>query len=162
MIDIDLRTVFLNSVFTDFVSLVVIIVLWRQTRKRFGGLTYLVFDYIFQILCMLFIFLRGHIPDFISIDVSNTLAVSGSVMGYIGLEQFVGKKSNHFFNYIIIVLFFSVHTYFTFVNPDLSVRNLNSSVAYLIITAQCAWLLFKRVPKNLNELTFNVGVVFLL
>lgn len=162
MIEIDLRTVFLNSVITDFVSLLVMIVLWSQTRKRFKGLTYLVFNYIFQILCILLIFLRGQIPDIVSIDISNTLAVSGAVLGFIGLEHFVGKKSNYIFNYIVIALFFVVHTYFTFIKPDLSIRNLNSSIAYLIISSQCAWLLLKRVPRNLRQLTFNVGVVFVL
>jgi PAS domain S-box-containing protein len=160
MIEIDLRTIFLNYVITDIVSLVVIFILWRQARKRFRGTIYLVIDFIFQVLCLLLIFLRGHVPDFISIDVSNTLAISGAVLGFIGLEYFTGKRSNQIHNYLLIAAFFSFHTYFTFVKPDLAVRNLNSSVALLVITAQCAWLLMKRVPENLRRLTLNVGIVF--
>jgi PAS domain S-box-containing protein len=162
MIEIDLRTIFLNYVITDIVCVLVMFILWRQARKRFRGTIYLVIDFIFQVFCLLLIFLRGHVTDFISIDVSNTLAVTGGVLGFIGLEYFTEKRSNQIHNYLLIAAFFSIHTYFTFVKPDLAVRNLNSSVAYLVICSQCAWLLMKRVPENLRRLTLNVGIVFFL
>jgi PAS domain S-box-containing protein len=162
MIEIDLRTIFLNYVITDIVCMLVMFILWRQARKRFRGTIYLVIDFIFQVFCLLLIFLRGHVTDFISIDVSNTLAVTGGVLGFIGLEYFTAKRSNQIHNYLLIAAFFSIHTYFTFVKPDLAVRNLNSSVAYLVICSQCAWLLMKRVPENLRKLTLNVGIVFFL
>jgi PAS domain S-box-containing protein len=162
MITIDLRTVFFNYMLTNIVSLIVMIILWQQSRKRFEGTIYLLIDFVFQLLCLFLIFLRGHIPDFISIDVSNTLAVSGAVLGFIGLEYFTGKKSRQIHNYLLIAAFFAIHVYFTFIQPDLAIRNLNSALAYLIISLQCAWLLLKRVPVNLRGFTLNVGFVFVL
>ncbi len=162
MIEIDLRTIFLNYLITDIVCMLVMFILWRQARKRFRGTIYLVIDFVFQVFCLLLIFLRGHVPDFISIDVSNTLAVTGGVLGFIGLEYFTGKRSNQIHNYLLIAAFFSIHTYFTFVKPELAVRNLNTSVALLVISSQYAWLLMKRVPENLRRLTLNVGIVFFL
>jgi PAS domain S-box-containing protein len=138
------------------------IILWQQSRKRFKGTNFLVVDFIFQLLCILLIFLRGHIPDFFSIDISNTLAVAGAVFGFIGLEYFTGKKSSQLHNYLLIVVFFSIHTYFTFVKPSLDIRNLNTAVATLIICIQCAWLLLKRVPVTLRKFTLDVGIVFAL
>jgi PAS domain S-box-containing protein len=162
MIPIDLHTLFFNYMLTNIVCMIVMIILWRQSNKRFEGIIYMLIDFCFQVLCTLFIFLRGHIADFISIDVSNTLAVSGAVFGLIGLEYFTGKKSNQLFNYLLIAAFFSIHTYFTFIKPDLEIRNLNTSVVFLIICTQCAWLMLKRVPVKMRRYTFNVGVVFLL
>jgi PAS domain S-box-containing protein len=159
---IDLRTIFFSYILTDLVSLIVMFMLWRQSRKRFGGTIYLVFDYLFQVLCILLIFLRGHIPDFVSIDVSNTIAVTGAVLGLIGLEYFTDKKSNQLHNYLLIAAFFCVHTYFTYVKPDLAIRNLNSAVAYLLICSQCAWLLLKRVSANFRKLAQGVAIVFVL
>jgi PAS domain S-box-containing protein len=162
MITVDLRTIFFNYILTNIVSLIVMIILWQQSRKRFEGTFYLIIDFLFQVLCVLLIFLRGHIPDFVSIDIANLFAVSGAVLGYIGLEYFTGKKSNQIHNYLLIAAFFAIHIYFTFVQPDLAIRNLNSALAYLIISLQCAWLLLKRVPANLRRFTFNVGMVFVL
>jgi PAS domain S-box-containing protein len=162
MIPIDLRTIFLNYILTNIVSLIVMFILWRQSRKRFEGTIYLLIDFVFQFLCVLLIFLRGHISDFISIDLSNTFAVSGAVLGLIGLEYFTGKKSVQIHNYLLIAAYFAIHVYFTFVEPDLAIRNLNSALAYLIISLQCAWLLLKRVPLNLHRFTLYVGVVFVL
>ena len=120
------------------------------------------FDFLLLTIGMFLIFLRGHIPDFISIDVSNTISIAGAVLGLMGLESFIGKKSNQFHNYLIIIVFFFIHLYFTFAKPDLEVRNLNVSIAYFVICGECVWLLIKRVPENLRKFTFNVGLVFAL
>jgi len=162
MIPIDLRTIFFNYILTNIVSLIVMFILWRQSRKRFDGTAFLLIDFVFQVLCLLFIFLRGHIPDFVSIVIANLFAVSGAVLRFIGLEYFTGKKSNQIHNYLLIIAFFAVHVYFTFVEPNLAIRNLNSALAYLIISLQSAWLLLKRVPRNLRSFTSNVGIVFVL
>jgi len=160
MLSIDLRTIFLNYLATDIVCLIVMIFLWRQTYKRFEGTLLLVFDYLFQVLCLLFILLRGHIPDFVSIDVSNTLSVAGVVLGYIGLERFTGQRSRQLHNYLLIAVFFVVHTYFTFIQPNLEIRGLNSGVVYLIICFQSFWLLLYRVPKSFRKYTIYVGIAY--
>jgi len=162
MIPIDFRTIFFNYLLTNIVSLIVMFILWRQSRNRFDGTFYLLIDFLLQVFCILFIFLRGHIPDFVSIDVANLFAVSGAVLGFIGLEYFIGKHSNQIHNYLLIAVFFSIHTWFAFVEPDLEIRNLNVAVAALVICSQCAWLLLKRVPRNLRRFTLNVGIVFVL
>ncbi|MFA9390388.1 MAG: ATP-binding protein [Prolixibacteraceae bacterium] len=162
MINIDLRTIFLNYFFTDIVCLLVMFMLWRQSRKRFEGISYLVIYYLFQVIGLALIFLRGHVPDFISIDVSNTFVVAGSVVGLIGLEYFLGKRTKQIHNYLLIVAYFCVHIYFTFIKPDLEVRNLNSAIIHMLLSAQFAWLLLKRVPENMRSLTRNVGIVMVL
>lgn len=161
-ISLDLRTIIFSYFLTNLVSLLVMFILWSQSRKRFDGTHLLFLDFLFQTFGMLLIFLRGHIPDFISIDVSNAVAITGAVLGLMGLESFVGKRSNQFRNILLIIVFFITHNYFTFVKPDLEVRNLNVAIAYLFVCGQCVWLLMIRVPTNLRKYTTSVGIVFVL
>lgn len=119
-------------------------------------------DALFQVLGIGLIFLRGYIPKFISIDVSNALCFIGTVLGFIGLEYFTGKKSNQLYNIILVFVVFFVHVYFTFVDPNIAFRNLNSAVGYLIIFSQCAWLMLRRLTKIFSRIYFHLGVVFVL
>lgn len=162
MIELDLRTVFFNYWLTAVVSFVVVFFLWYQSRNRFKGIEYLMLDALFQVLGIGLIFLRGYIPKFISIDVSNALCFVGVVLGFIGLEYFTGKKSNQLYNIILVFVVFCVHVYFTFVEPNIAFRNLNSAVGYLIVFSQCAWLMLRRLTKIFSRIYFHVGVVFVL
>lgn len=162
MIYLDFKTAIVNTFFTDLVSLFVMIIIWRQVLHRFDGIGYLVVSFLFQVICYLLLILRGQISDFLSIDASNTLAVMGALLALMGLERFTGKKSNQIHNYIVIVLFFLIHCYFTYIQPSLNIRILNVSVGLFLFSAQSAWLLIIRVPRNLRIYTFNVGIVFIL
>lgn len=162
MIELDLRTVFFNYWLTAVVSFIVVFFLWYQSRNRFKGIEYLMLDALFQVLGIGLMFLRGYIPKFISIDVSNALCFVGVVLGFIGLEYFTGKKSNQLYNIILVFVVFCVHVYFTFVDPNIAFRNLNSAVGYLIVFSQCAWLMLRRLTKIFSRIYLHVGVVFVL
>ncbi len=158
---LDMKTIIFSSLLTNIVSTLVLFLLWLYSRKRFKGIAYLVFDFCFQTIAFLLIMLRHKIPDWISFDLSNTLAVSGILIGYMGLERFLNKKSFQFHNYIFIVLFAIVHIWFTFIDPSLAIRNLNVAIAGLFLCSQCAWLMLFRVNRNIRSLTSGVGIVFI-
>lgn len=158
MLTIDLRTIYLTYAITDILSLIVFAMLFAQTKKRFPGTTILMFSYVFHALGNFFILMRGTIPDWLSIPVANTIFFSTGILLLIGLEQFVNKKGRQVHNYIFIFIFFLVHSYFTFVKPDMAARNLNTSVSFLIVFVQCAWLMLKRVPSEKRAISFGVGI----
>jgi|WetSurMetagenome_2_1015567.scaffolds.fasta_scaffold01619_4 PAS domain S-box-containing protein len=160
MISLDMRTVIFSYMITDIISTLVMVLLWLQNRKRFDGITFWVINFVFQTTSLVLIISRGHIPDWLSIDLSNTLVIAGALLGLMGLERFVGIKGKHLHNYIILFLFAFIHTWFTFINPDLAVRTLNTAVAMLIMCFQCSWLLLYRVNPEMRKLTLNVGFVF--
>lgn len=160
MIALDMRTIIFIYGLTDIVCLAVIILLWQQSRKRFSGTAFWVFDFAFQFSALLLIALRGSIPNWASIVFANTLVMVGALLGYMGLLRFVGKQSTQIHNYVVLVLLFFVHSYFTYVQPDLAIRSLNTSVGLLIFSFQCAWLMLYRVPSQMRPLTRGVGVVF--
>lgn len=157
---LDMRTIVFSNILTTIVCMLVILALWNQSRKRFPGIAFLLFDFIFQTTAMFLIILRGRVPDLLSMVFSNTLVVGGALLGYIGLERFVGKRNSQVHNYVLLAAFVFVHTYFTVVKPNLDARTLNTSLGLLIISFQCMWLLLYRVEAGMRQLTLGVGMVF--
>ncbi|MDQ1336874.1 MAG: domain S-box protein [Thermodesulfobacteriota bacterium] len=134
--------------------------LWFQSRRRFEGIGFFVVDFAFQTVAFLLIVLRGSIPDWISIVVANGLIVAGAILGYMGLERFVDKRSSQVHNFIVMAVFVAIHTYFAFFQPNLAIRNLNVTIAGLIICFRCMWLLLYRVEAGMRPFTWGVGLVF--
>jgi PAS domain S-box-containing protein len=155
-----MRTLVFSNVVTDIVCMLVILSLWHQSRKRFAGTGFWVSDFGFQTAAMFLIIMRGSIPDWISMVLSNTLVVGGAILGYMGLGRFVGRKISQVHNYVLLAAFACVHAYFTLVQPNQAARNLNVSAGVLIICFQCAWFLVHRVEPFMRRLTLGVGMVF--
>ncbi|MBK7628035.1 MAG: PAS domain S-box protein [Bacteroidales bacterium] len=160
MISFDMRTIMISFLLTYLVSTVIIYILWIQYHTRYKGTTYLVLNFALQTLGLLLIVLRGKIPEWISVDLANTVMIAGILLGYMGLEAYTGKKSNQIHNYIILAIFAIVHTWLTLIDPDLTARNLNISVASLLIFLQGAWLMLYRVPRKEVSLTHPIGIIY--
>jgi PAS domain S-box-containing protein len=162
MVSIDLRTLVFSFVITNIIVTLIIVMLWYQNRKRFSGTSLWVIDFLFQTTALILISLRGTIPDWISMVVSNALVISGTIIGLIALERFVGVKRNNLHNYSLLVLFIFLSIWFSHVKPDLAIRNLNLAAAMLISTLQCSWLIFFKVKGELRKIAAGVGVVFVV
>ena len=157
---LDMRTIIFSYVITDIVCVVIIVLLWLQTRRRFAGTVFFVFNFALQTTALFLIILRGQIPAWMSFVLANTLVMAGALLGYMGLTRFVGKKSLQIHNYVLLAAFAFIHIYFTFIQNNQMARNLNASVGLLIICFQCAWLLLYRVESGMRQLTRGVGIVF--
>jgi PAS domain S-box-containing protein len=157
---LDIRTILFTAMITEVVCTLVVVALWRQTRRRFSGLALWNFSFACSTTGLLLIVLRGLVPDWVSIVLSNVLIMAGIVILLIGLEEFVGRRGPRLPNYLLLVLFTLVHFYLTFVRPDLAARNLNITVAGFILFSQCMWLMLRRVERAMRPLTRLVGVVF--
>jgi len=158
---LDIRSIlFIGGLFSGIICVLVIGGVWIQNRKRFSGLAFWFADFVFQMAAFFLIALRGVIHDGISIVLSNTLVIAGALLGYLGLERFVGKRSSQIHNYILLAAFPLIHGYFAFVQPNLTARNLNVSIVLFIICFQCLWLMLRRVGDNLRPLTRWIGMIF--
>jgi PAS domain S-box-containing protein len=154
-----MRTIVLSYMVTNIVCVVFVALLWRQNRKRFAGTAFWVVDFIFQSVALFLIVMRGAIPDWISMVFSNTLVTVGAILGFMGLERFLGKKGSQIHNVLLVIIFIFVHGYFALVQPDLAARNLNLALALLLICFQSVWLVWRRVEPGLRSLAFGVGAV---
>lgn len=156
----DVKTVLFTMLGTDILCTLVLVQLWRQSRERFEGTGFWAVDYVCQTAALVLILLRGIAPDWMSMVLSNTLAVTAALVGYMGLERFVGRRGTQIHNYCLLCVFVFVHGYCSLVQPDLWMRSINISAALLIICLQCAWLVFVRVGPQMRSLAGGVGFVF--
>jgi PAS domain S-box-containing protein len=126
---LDMRTLVFGYVVTNILCVGIVVLLSWQSRDRFKGIALLVVDFIFQASALILIVLRGAIPDWISIVLSNTLVVAGAILGFRGQERFVEKKG------------------------------INIASALLLVCFQSVWLMWHRVEPGLRSVTFGVGLV---
>ena len=157
---IDMRTLILTQTVAYVLCTIVMVLLWQQNRHRFGGLTCWLGDFALQTLAVALFVLRGVIPAALSIMVGNALIVIGLILFYNGLELFFERRSNPIRHGVLLVLFLAVHGYFTFVQPNLAARNINSAVAILVIYLQCTWLI-SRVGDELHPVTQWASATFI-
>jgi len=157
---LDLRTVVFTNIVTFTICTLMVVLLWYQSRKRFAGMSFLVFDFAMQAAATFLLAMRGFIPDWMSMTLANVLVFAGSILGYMGLERFVGKISSQVHNYILLALYGLAFNYFAFNQTDLAIRNLLVSLGLLTIWFQCMWLMLYRVEPGMRQLTLGVGLVF--
>ncbi|MFH2012318.1 MAG: diguanylate cyclase [Pseudomonadota bacterium] len=162
MILLDIRTIVLSNIVTNIICLLFIFMLWRQSKDRFLGTGFWVLNSIFQATALFLIVLQGVIPDWISIVLAGTMIIAGGILGFVGLEIFTGEKWPRIYNYLLLPLFIFIHSYFTFIQPSLTGRITNISLAMLLIFFQGIMLLWYRVGPTLRPLTFGTGMVFFL
>lgn len=156
-----MRTIVLIIVLSSLISSLFMILQWHHFHKRYKGTLYWVFSMSFQFLGYLLIGLRGNIPEWISINLANTLSFAGMILGLKGLEAFLGLKRSNLPDYFLLIIFTLIHAWFTFITPDISARYLNTAVATLLVFGQCSWLMLFGVKMNMRPLTRLVGLVFL-
>ncbi|PKQ61733.1 hypothetical protein BZG02_15030 [Labilibaculum filiforme] len=160
MFPIDIRTIYLSLTITSIINLILIGSLYFQIKNRYPGTFLILLSFFISATGNILVFLRSAIPDWISIPVANTLIVSSTIILLIGLEQFVKKKGYQLQNYILLLVFLLVHSYFTFVEPNLNARIINISFAYVLVSFQIAFLMLKRAPASMRKITSPVGYVF--
>jgi diguanylate cyclase (GGDEF)-like protein/PAS domain S-box-containing protein len=159
---LDMRTVIFSYGISNLICMIVMIALWRQNHQKFAGLGFWLADFSLQFIALVLLVPRGMIPDFLSMTVSNAMVVGGTILLYIGLEHFAGKRGPQLHNYILLVVFILVHIYFVLVFPSLTVRNILFSLALLILCSQCAWLMLRRVDPEKRLITSGVGYVLIV
>jgi diguanylate cyclase (GGDEF)-like protein/PAS domain S-box-containing protein len=160
MPELDMRTLIYTHVVINLVCVLVIMLLWLQSRRRFAGTHLWALGFACQTVGFLLIVLRGAIPDWISLVVANSLFILGAILCYRGLERFVGRVGPQTHHVLLLAAFVVVHAYFSLVRPSLPDRNLLLSVVLLMVCGQCVWLLFSPIPPAMRRLTRGVGGVF--
>lgn len=158
---LDMRTVIFCYAVSNLLCMIVMAILWKQNRTRFAGLGFWLGDFVMQFTALVLIAIRGKVPDVLSMTGSNSLIIGGTILMYIGLERFTGKRGPQRHNYMILAGFVLIHAYFVFVLPNMAVRTILFTVAVLAICYQCAWLMLRRVAPEMRAVTRGVGHVFI-
>ncbi len=157
---LDMRTVIFTHVLLNVSAAIVMFFLWKDNRRRFSGLNFWMADYLLQTAAVLLVLLRGKAPDLVSMTLSNTLSVGGTLLLLIGLERFVRRPGRHWHNYAMLALFVSLHSYFVVAVPNLAARNILLMGGLLFLLAQCFWLLVWRADRRMREISREAAAVF--
>jgi len=155
-----MKTVLISYLISNAICLGVIGALYWQNRKQLNGLGFWLAAYSMQFAALLLVAMRGIAPDVISMVVGNGLAIGGTILLYMGLEQFTDKRGAQWHNITLFIVFISIHSYFSIVSPSLTMRNINLALALSVMCAQSAWLLLRRVDVKLRPITRDAGLVF--
>ena len=89
---LDMRTIIFSYLITDIICVWFIVLLWRQNRNRYTGMALWVVDFVLQAAALALIVLRGAIPDWISMILSNTMVIGGGNPGFRGAGTFRREK----------------------------------------------------------------------
>lgn len=156
---IDMRTIAISYVVSNAICAAVMALLWLQNRKKFAGPGFWLVGFVMQFVMWILVVLRGTVPDFVSMVISNIFLISGTLFLYIGLERFAGKRHPQIHNAILLVVFILVQTYFTVIQPNLAAREINISMGSLLLCSQIAWFMLFRVDVEMRPITRGIGIV---
>lgn len=148
MFKLDMRTALFSYLLISVMSTLLVALVIKQFSNRYKGVYHLFFCFLLQAFTILLILLRDIVPDWMSFDLSNSLSIAGIIFFLVGIENYAGQKSSLKPNLLLLLIFAAVHTWFTFVSPDLSVRHLNVSAAWLIIFLQSSIMMLFRLPGS--------------
>ncbi len=152
MLPLNFGTVMLNHLMVQAVCAVVVTLLWRSNRGRYDGLGFWVADFWLHTAAISLLLLRGHIPLFLSAVGGNACVLAGAIFLYAGLARFAAIAPWPRFNLALFPAFLLLHSYFTVIEPSLSIRTANAS---FFLAAYCAniIILLRRYPSGLRKLT---------
>jgi two-component system, sensor histidine kinase and response regulator len=144
---LDMKSIFFSYVISSAINAGVLIFLWKQYRNRFPAVSLWMVCFLMHFAAIVLVALRGLIPDFLSIVVSNAFTVTSFFLLCVGLERFVGIFGRQYHNYALIALLILLQAYFSYVEPSLLIRNVNFSTFFVLIAAQSIW----RILRYANE-----------
>ncbi len=148
---LDMRTILFSYVISNTICTIIMISLWTQNRRRFSAVGLWLSGFVVHFLAILLLVLRGIAPDFISILVANTLIPVAILLVCIGLERYADIRSRQYHNYILLVVFVFIQTYFTLIAPNLLARKLNVSVILSVICFQCVWRVLHGADAQIKK-----------
>jgi len=156
---LEMKTVVFTYVVINAVISFILFLLFKQNRKRYAGISFWLADYVLQTAGQMLIFMRGIIPDFISMVISNTLIISGILLFYLGLRRFFGVRGRQAPYYLYIPVFMALHTHFM---SSLPLRSINTMAGILVFSLLCFALIFRLQDRAMRILARGTAMVFLL
>lgn len=160
-ISLDMRTLIFSMGVTHLLCTAMMVVLWIQHRRRFPGTGLWAAEFALQAVAVILLGQRDVITHWVSVVLANALATGGLVLGVAGLAQFLGRTVYRWQNVVLVVAFTGVHAWFTFGQPELTARHVNTSVFQLAVAAQGVWLAFAAAESGIRRSANVVGAVYL-
>jgi len=159
--NIDIRTLFIVLVMTDFLQAIAIF-LQYLLNKTYRGIGWWVLGFASVAIGFALLLLRDFITiDLISIILANALLVLGVIFIYIGSMRFFDKKENRKIVVPVFAVFILSYFYFTYVNNNITTRSFIISVTLAVVSFLTAWSLLVNKTRSITASVNFVSAVLL-
>lgn len=159
---LDLRTVLVANMYIFAICTGAVAALAAMAKGKVEGTSFWVADFACQSAALLLVALRGLIPDALSIVLGNGLAVGGAILGYVGFARFVGARPRLLPNLALLAVFLGVHAWFALVEPNLTARNVNASLALGLVCGESAYVLIRARGRPFARLAGLANLGYLV
>lgn len=146
---IDMRSVFVVQMLILLVSFIILLITWLQNRHRYKGLSCWTSMLGFSCVGYMLISLRDYIPDAFSIILANMFLVAAFILFNNGVALFYGLKRHVWFYAGVLVGYFVLVLYLTYVHPDIRLRIFLVSAAFILLYGHALYMMaFKITIKQ--------------
>jgi hypothetical protein len=158
---LDTRTLVIVAACVAVIPTLITASVWytRPTCPGFGRWT---LGTLLGMLAMVFLSLRGVAPDWASIVLSNTLAVSAAILYFQGIRLFCGLRLYGWPEWLAGVLVVAAVIYFRYSTNNIDYRIFALSLLMGIFGLANGITLLRAAPAGRGFSTFFTGIVFLL
>ena len=136
----DLRTLFILTVLINIIIAFIMAIYWR-TQKTYAGFGYWTLANVAMTVTFSLFALKGIAPEFITVVIANTSAITGSICRYAGVRFFWGAESlpHVRFHQAVVVVCALLLTYYTCIDDNIVLRLFAVSLivsGYFLATAR--------------------------
>ena len=136
----DLRTLFILTVLINIIIAFIMAIYWR-TQKTYAGFGYWTLANVAMTITFFLFSLKGIAPEFVTVVIANTSAVSGAFFRYAGVRFFWGAESlpHVRFHQAVVVVCALLLTYYTCIDDNIVLRLFAVSLivsGYFLATAR--------------------------
>lgn len=121
---------------------------WMRIRKKYQGILCMTVDFLFQYIGVMLAVMHAFLHPVISIVLANTLMFTGAILFLIGLRRFLSLKLTWWPYVMMVIVFVSTYSIFTFVFQNKAVRLLIFTVMISIIFVQIIRINNKKLDKK--------------
>ena len=136
----DLRTLFILTVLINIIIAFIMAIYWR-TQKTYAGFGYWTLANVAMTITFFLFSLKGIAPEFVTVVIANTSAVSGAFFRYAGVRFFWGAESlpHVRFHQAVVAVCALLLTYYTCIDDNIVLRLFAVSLivsGYFLATAR--------------------------
>jgi hypothetical protein len=158
---LDTRTIVIIATFVAIAPTLISVSVWytKETCPGFGRWT---LGTLLGTLAMVFLSFRGVAPDWISMVLSNTMAVCAAILYFQGVRRFCGLRLYGWPEYLAGSLTVSAVIYFKYFDNNIDFRILALSLLMGSLGFVNGVTLLKTAPAGRGFSTLFTGIVFIL
>ncbi len=154
------KTLNMVLVITYLVIIMALMMIYPVYKKKY--FITLIIGYLLIGIALVLILMRPYLPVFWNVIIGNLMVFSGSCILMIGYQEMINSKCDRRPYVALIAIFLTIHVYFTYFNPILSMRIINYSCFIILGYMNQIIVYLKVISKKFDViqslLTFSFAI----